>query len=279
LTEISYGLIRWDLLYNSNLAIIRNELAKGSDVVISAGQNLAKDDAFAIHGAFAYKAQATASNTIFPARGMVLSSTIGSGGTGYGKLFGNCTVTTALSTVGVHYLSSSTPGMITPVKPTDYIQPMVEAMSLINVLVNPFPSIHPDLYTREKAMGGDMVLTITPSSLGTKAATLNMKTAGTYVQTLTIALKTAGGVVHNWFTNTIGLESTETVTDADVTFPTLSNTINACVSGQAIVTATYDTDAGSTKTYAANDYVSIRVNTITLMGYILPAFTLVDSIQ
>lgn len=337
LTEISYGLIRWDLLYNSNLAIIRNELAKSSDVVITAGESLAKDNAFAIHGTYAYKAQATNSNTVYPARGMVLSSTIGSGGTGYGKLFGVHTVTTTLTTIGTHYLSPSTPGMITPVKPIDYIQPMAEAMSLISIIVDPMlghlnRAVDPtntstiyekvvsnnlakgwedhkaltysntphgivaadltssdtvrnrmvanrDLYAMGKAMIGDMILTITPNSLGTIAATLNAAGVGTYVQTLTIALKTTTAVVHNWFVNTIGLESTEAISDSDVTFPTLSNTINVCVAGQAIVTATYDTDAGSTKTYAANDYVSIMINTITLMGYILPAVTLVDSIQ
>jgi hypothetical protein len=306
LTEISYGLIRWDLLYNSNLAIIRNELAKGSDVIISAGQNLAKDDAFIVGtNNYAYKAKADGS-TLWPAMGMVLSSTIGSGGSGYAKLFGGHTVTTTLTTIGLHYLHPSTPGAITPIKPVEYIQPLVEALSLISVLVNPL--ITPDkyrfvdvstlstisaaistigervvsnrmFYLRDRAMGGDMSWELLPNSWSSYASTLNAKAAGTYSKSLMARLKTAGGYVHDWFVGTIGYTAAENASDAQIGAPALDTATDTCVSGQAIVVATYDTDAGATKTYAAGDSITVQINTMSIMGYVLPAATFIDSIQ
>lgn len=335
LEEIESGLINWNVVYNANLAKVRSSIV--GCMAIVAGTALDKDDAFKVcSDKFARKAVADGS-TLWPADGIIESTAISSGGSGWGRVFGKGTLVTTLSTIGYHYLSPSTPGKLTPTKPDTYVQPLIRALDLIDAIVRPdvFKVLEVDptsvttikdkslsnalakgwedhkaltytqtphgivgitatdvttiknklysnymVYLRDKAMSGDLEFQTEPSSLGTYASTLNAKAAGTYVQTLTLRLRRTGaGYIHDWFSGKFELGSIENCNDADIAAPTLSDTNPSLVSGEVVVTATYDTDAGVTKVYTPGDYVTMRVNTLNILGYTIPAVTCVDTIK
>lgn len=119
----------------------------------------------------------------------------------------------------------------------------------------------------EAASGGQLFL----KAYGTdsSAATVTAGAAGTIKQTIRFRLEDANGEVHRWFNHAGGivtLTPAEAVTDADVGAPSLDDTTPDFIEGEALVVVTYDTDAGSTKTYAEADEISVTAGAMTVMG-------------
>lgn len=127
------------------------------------------------------------------------------------------------------------------------------------------------------ALSGDMVLSCSPATAGTSAATLNAAAAGTVTQTITVSLKDAAGNLHKWSSAAIAAAGSVSAADADIGAPSVSNATPSLSDGTVDVTLTYDTDAGVTKTYASGDTVTLTVNG-TILGYALADATFVDTI-
>lgn len=137
-----------------------------------------------------------------------------------------------------------------------------------------------DLTILKEAMSGDIVLECVPSTAGTSAATLNVAAVGTHTQEVVINLKNAAGDLHTWASLALAAATSEVVVDADVAAPAIDDATPDLVNGTVTVTLTYDTDEGATKTYAANDTVTLTVSQPTggILGYSIGDTTFVDTI-
>jgi hypothetical protein len=131
-----------------------------------------------------------------------------------------------------------------------------------------------------KAMSGDSVLECSPSVAGTSAAALNAATVGTFTKVITINLKSAAGALHNWATLALSAAMGETVSDADVAAPAMSDSTPNLVDGTVDITLTYDTDANVTKTYVAGETVTLTVSAPAagILGYTVSDATFVDTL-
>ena len=131
--------------------------------------------------------------------------------------------------------------------------------------------------TLQKALSGDILLKLTPSSAGSDSATVTAAAAGAYTKTITISLVDSAGAVHKWANLTLSATTSEAVADTDVAAPTVSDTTPDLVDGVVDVVLTYDTDGGSTKTYAAGDAVSMTVSATDILGYTIASVTFTDT--
>jgi len=134
--------------------------------------------------------------------------------------------------------------------------------------------------TLQKALSGDIVFECSPAAAGTSAATLNAAAAGTHTQTVTINLKNAAGDLHKWASLAVNAAASEVVVDTDVSAPTVDDATPDLVNGTVDVVLTYDTDEGATKTYAADDTVTLTITDPTdgILGYSIANATFVDTI-
>ena len=134
--------------------------------------------------------------------------------------------------------------------------------------------------TLEKALSGDIVLECSPATAGTSAGTLNAAAVGTFTVDITINLKDAAGTLHKWASLALVATTEETVADADVAAPAMSDSTPDLVNGTIVITLTYDTDAGATKTYAAGETVTLKVNAQAegVLGYVIAEATFVDTL-
>jgi len=134
--------------------------------------------------------------------------------------------------------------------------------------------------TLQKAMSGDIVLECSPAIAGTSAAALNAAAVGTFTKVITINLKDAAGALHKWASLALSAVTSDTVADADVAAPAMSDSTPDLVSGTVDVTLTYDTDAGVTKTYIAAETVTFTVSQPTggILGYPIADATFIDTL-
>lgn len=118
----------------------------------------------------------------------------------------------------------------------------------------------------EKAMSGDIVLSILPATAGTAATTED------FTRTVYIEALTAAGEVHTWlnqsYATTLAIAE---VTAGDGTASIVSTTLTL-VNGQA------DIVVSGTGTWAEDDTNTLTVGNITVLGYTITGGTSVDTI-
>jgi len=125
---------------------------------------------------------------------------------------------------------------------------------------------------QEVLLSGTGVLELSATDYTVSADALNAAAAGTFKRTFGLAVKTAKGeriTLLNGLAPT--LTEAEAVADADVGAPSVTGT-PALVKGALLAEITFDTDAGSTKTYAADDEVSVACD-LTVAGVDLTQVT------
>lgn len=113
---------------------------------------------------------------------------------------------------------------------------------------------------------GGLEVVLSPAARGSSAAVLNAADAGSFTRKVYLTLVDVNGNVQEWFNGTLAITPTEVVTDADVAAPTPDANPVQLAQGQGVVELTYDTDAGATKTYAADDTVGFSVDAVDLHG-------------
>ncbi len=131
----------------------------------------------------------------------------------------------------------------------------------------------------ESALTGDIHIELIPSTASSSAATVTASAAGTFKKTITIKLVDSSGNVHTWANLSLSAVSAENVADTNVLAPTISSANPALINGVGSITLTYDTDGGSTKTYAAGDSISLTVEAPTsgILGYPVASTTFTDT--
>lgn len=147
----------------------------------------------------------------------------------------------------------------------------------VDALNSNVSTLQSDATQQNKAMSGDLVLAVSPVTLGSSAAVLNAAAAGTITHIITINIEDAGGVLHYWSSNTLAAAVSSAIADADVLAPLIDNASPALVAGTVDVVITYDTDAGVTKTYAVGDTVTVTVSA-NVLGYTVADVTFIDTI-
>lgn len=127
----------------------------------------------------------------------------------------------------------------------------------------------------EKALNGDMVLSCSPATLGSSAATVAAAIAGTaskFTRTVTLYLKDAAGNLHDWFDGALGIAVTEV---------TAGNGVSAIKDGAS--TVTFSKGVASvvieyTGTWAAADTQTLTVTGSTRFGFAITNKTSVDTL-
>jgi hypothetical protein len=109
-----------------------------------------------------------------------------------------------------------------------------------------------------RAMSGDVLLSV-GAAVNVSAAALNAAAAGTFKRTFLATLKTSQSEFHEWAIGPIVLTPSEAVADADVAAPSVSPSSPTWDAGRRLVTVTFDTDAGATKTYVSGESVAVAV--------------------
>lgn len=116
----------------------------------------------------------------------------------------------------------------------------------------------------QAAMAGDMAFVITPTAVN--------KTAFTAARTRTvrIEMKTASGVLHDWYNGTLTIAIADTSSAGTATIPSTSLSM---VNGVAVATVSL----------SANNWIATETNTLTLsnktvMGYTVTGGTSVETI-
>ena len=119
-----------------------------------------------------------------------------------------------------------------------------------------------------KALSGDLVLQVSPGTLGSSAAVANV--AG-FTRQVSVKLTTANGELHNWFNGTFAIAVTKSSTAGTVTIAGgLANV--TLVNGVGVVTLNY---AG---TWIAADTTTLTVTGGTKVGYTVANKTSVDTL-
>lgn len=103
---------------------------------------------------------------------------------------------------------------------------------------------------RDKALSGNLVLSVLPAVVNLVAEDLNSAEADSYVKAITTNLRTREKEAHRWASFSPAVVTTEAITDADISAPTVVATPKFR-EGSTKVTLVFDTDGGVEKTYAA----------------------------
>jgi hypothetical protein len=116
----------------------------------------------------------------------------------------------------------------------------------------------------EKALNGDMVLTLTPATTGSSAAK--------YTRTVTVTLKTAAGEVCTFLNGTFAIAVTENTVGNGTSAIAGSATTVTLTEGVGTVTIEY------VGTWAAGDTQTLTVTGGTKLGYTIANKTSVDTL-
>ena len=124
----------------------------------------------------------------------------------------------------------------------------------------------------EALWSGTAVLSLNSIDFTVTAASLNAAAAGTLKSSFTLSVKTLQGEKLFFLSGNVpSFTPAEAVTDAEVGVPAVTGTPEL-LNGVVTVEITFDTDAGVTKTYAADDEVSVACD-LTVAGIALPQVT------
>jgi len=132
------------------------------------------------------------------------------------------------------------------------------------------PGIQPELRDyldlQAKALGGDIVMVITPTTTGSSATTT------AFTRTVELSIETAAGEVHTWlndtYATTLAIASDTVGTGAAA----IASTTLTLVDGKASVVIS------ATGVWAADDTNTLTVSNITAGGVTVTAGTSVDTI-
>jgi hypothetical protein len=125
----------------------------------------------------------------------------------------------------------------------------------------------------DKAMSGDLVLVVTPATLGSSAVAVTAAIGGAegkFTRNVTVTLKTAGGDTHSWFNGTFSVAGSE-VTAGNGTCATSAATVTL-VNGVGTCTLEY------IGTWALGDTATVTVTGGTKLGYSITNKTSVDTL-
>lgn len=129
------------------------------------------------------------------------------------------------------------------------------------------------LAVQQKAISGDMVLSVSPATLGSSAAAVTAAiggAAGKFTRTVTIKLQTAAGQVHEWFQGTFAIAASKTGSGTIAIAGGLSSA--TFVNGVATVTLEY------TGAWASTNTATLTVTGGTKLGYTISDKTSVDTL-
>lgn len=125
--------------------------------------------------------------------------------------------------------------------------------------------IRKEIAVRDKAMAGDMVMTISPATVNATA------TSSAWTRNVLIQVETAAGELHDWltadFATTLSIADTSVAGTASITSTTLS-----LVNGKAVVTVSGDAAA-----WLATETDTLTVGNITVMGNTITGGTSVET--
>lgn len=127
----------------------------------------------------------------------------------------------------------------------------------------------------EKALSGDIVLTLTPATLGSSAAKIAPAIAGDaekFVRTVKFELKDAAGNIHTWFNGDIALTIAEVTAGDGVAAIADSATKVTLVEGVGSIDIEY------TGTWAAADTSTLTTTQRDIAGVTITAKTSVDTV-
>jgi hypothetical protein len=135
------------------------------------------------------------------------------------------------------------------------------------------PASREEIAQRDKALSGDIILSVTPAVLGSSAAAVNAAIAGSaakFTRKVSIELQSANSNLHGWFDGTFAIAASNTGSGTiaiagGLTTATFTN-------GRASVTLEY------TGTWAAADTATLTVTGGTKLGYAVSNKTSVDTL-
>lgn len=117
----------------------------------------------------------------------------------------------------------------------------------------------------EKAMSGDMVMTITPETV-TPAPT-----SAAWTRTVLIEIESAAGELHSWlnqaYTTTVSIANTSTAGTASIPSTTLT-----LVNGQAAIVV-----SGDAEDWLDTETDTLTIGNLTIMGYTVTGGTSVET--
>lgn len=128
------------------------------------------------------------------------------------------------------------------------------------------PQLRDELAQLEKAFAGDLVFTVSP------ATTTRVATSASFTRTARIALESADGKLHDWFSKAIStgvsVGDTSTLGTATIASTTLTFT-----KGVASVVVT-----GSAHAWVAEETNTLTIAQATILGYTVASKTSVETI-
>lgn len=127
----------------------------------------------------------------------------------------------------------------------------------------------------EKALAGDIVLSVTPATLGSSAAKIATAIAGTakkFVRTVKFELKDAAGNIHTWFNGDVDLTIVEVTAGDGVSVIAESATKVSLVEGVGSIDIEY------TGVWAAADTSTLTTTQRDIAGVTITAKTSVDTV-
>jgi len=155
----------------------------------------------------------------------------------------------------------------------DALNSLTERFVLLNSLIAITQGLVSSLTKKEgqleAALSENVYLVLDSAAENVSAVLLNAAAAGTFQKTITCSLSALYGegedqteTIHEWASFKLVVTATEQVTDTDVAAPEITwlEDVEAdptFVRGVVQIIATFDTDAGATKTYVLNDTVKV----------------------
>lgn len=127
------------------------------------------------------------------------------------------------------------------------------------------PQLRDEIELRDKAMAGDIVMVISPTTVTTSP------TSSAWTRDVVIELQTAGGEVHTWldkdYATTLSIADTSIAGTASIVSTTLS--INK---GRAVVTV-----SGDAQDWLDTETDTLTISDLTIMGYTVTGGTSVET--
>ena len=125
-----------------------------------------------------------------------------------------------------------------------------------------------------KAIQGDMILTVTPTTTGSSASEIATAIAGEnlkYTRDVVLQFETTDGIVHDWFNGDMDIAVIETTAGDGTSAIAEGTTSVTFVNGAAAVTLEY------IGTWAEADTQTLTVTSDTILGYTIANKTSVDT--
>jgi hypothetical protein len=136
------------------------------------------------------------------------------------------------------------------------------------------PGLRGEIELRDKAMSGDIVLTITPATCGSSAAAIATAIAGAakkFTRQVVVELKTSAGKRHTWFDGDLAIAATEDGEASIIAIAANAQKVSL-KKGKGLVTLEY------TGVWAEGGKGTLTVTGGTILGYTVANKTSVDTV-